>query len=294
MTQRLGKKTSFRVFCVVALLLVAVANTDAQEATDTGLRWRALTGLVEVAVADKYIYNGYVVQDQGPIVQPYLELAEEFYTGSGLLTSASATFSFFTSLQSREDGATHTAAPGHWFYELQVEAGVELELAKRFTVSLSYLRFDSPINAYQPSSALQLTLRYDDTEIPGWFALNPHVTWLAALPFGWNADDADGNYFEVGVAPTIILAAETRYPVTLTLPINVGFGDDTYYSGDNFGYASIGLSISVPLAFLPKDFGEWNFALTGTYYRLGPAAADLSNDGDRSQSVFTATASMEF
>ena len=293
MALRLGKKTSFRSFCrVVALLVVAVHAAPAQEAADTGLRWRALTGLVEVAVADKYIYNGYVIQDQGPIVQPYFELAEEFYTGSGLLTSASVTFSFFSSFQSREDGATHTAAPGHWLYETEFDSGIKLELAKRFAVSVQYVRFESPIDAYQPSNAIRLTLTWDDKDLPGWFALQPYIAWLAPVPFGWN--DGGGNYFEVGITPSTTVARESRYPITFTFPINAGFGDDTYYPGDPFGYVSISISASVPLAFLPKDCGEWKFGATGTYYHLGPAAADLSNDGDRSQSVFTATLSMEF
>lgn len=295
MALRLGKKRSFRSFGrVAALLAVAVRTMPAQEATDTGLRWRALTGLVEIAVADKYIYNGYVIQDEGPIVQPYLELAEEFYTGSGLVTGASATFSFFTSLQSRDDGMPNTAPPGRWLYEMQIRAGLEVELAKQLTISLSYLRYESPIDAYQGSNALELTLTWDDNDIPGWFALRPHVTWLGALPLGWNAGEGDGNYFEVGVAPSTTLASPSRYPITFTFPINVGFGDDTYYPGDAFGYASISIAASVPLAFLPEDFGAWKFAATATYYHLGPAAADLSKDADRNQSVFTATLRSEF
>lgn len=293
MARRLGNKTSSRSLCrVVALLVLAAHTTRAQEASDIGLRWRALTGLVEVAVADKYIYNGYVIQDQGPIVQPYFELAEEFYTGSGLLTSASVTFSLFSSFQSREDGATHTAAPGHWLYETELNSGIELELAKRFTVSVQYVRFESPIDAYQPSNAIRLTLAWDDKDVSGWFALNPYIAWLAPIPFGWN--DGGGNYFEVGIAPSTTFASESRYPVTFTFPITAGFGDDSYYPGDAFGYVSLGISASVPLAFLPKDFGEWRFAATGTYYRLGLAGAELSNDGERSQSVFTATLSTEF
>ena len=85
------------------------------------------------------------------------------------------------------------------------------------------------------------------------------------------AVEGDGNYFEFGIAPATTIASKSRYPITLTLPINVGFGDDTYYPGDAFGYASISISASVPLAFLPKDFGEWKFAATGLTTTLAPA-----------------------
>ena len=292
------RKTCQRLHATLAsafvLLLAAASQAVAQDAAAPGLRWRMPTGEFEIAVADKYIYNGYIIQDQGPIVQPYLEVSEEFYRGNGWLTSASARFSFFSSLQSRQDGMTNAAAPGRWLYEMQIESGLEIELAKQFTVSLSFLRFKSPIDAYQPSNALQLTLTWDDEDIPGWFALHPHITWLASIPFGWNGGEGDGNYFEIGVAPETVIGSESRYPITVTLPVNTGFGDENYYPGDAFGYASLGISASVPLAFLPKDFGEWNFGVTSAYYYFGRAPAELSNDGDRHQTLFSATLSTEF
>jgi hypothetical protein len=279
---------------VIILFAIGCATAIAQEAVDSGVRWRNLTGYAEVVLVDKYIYHGYVTEDRGPIVQPYFEIYEEFYRGTGLLTSASGKFSLFNSLQPRHDEMNNTSAPGHWFYELQVEAGLELQFARQFTISLGYLRFESPIDAYRPSNALQLTLKWDDKDVPGWFPLSPHVTWLASLPFGWNANKGDGNYFEIGISPATIIGNEGQYPLTLTVPANIGVGDDRYYPGDNFGFASIGLSASVPLAFLPKDLGTWKFAVSGTYYYLGRAPADLTNDGERHQSVFGATLSTEF
>jgi hypothetical protein len=279
--------------CAFASLLAITSDVFAQDAVPSGLRWSIPTGEFEVAVLDKYIYNGYVIQDQGPIVQPYVAIAEEFYNGTGWLKGASARFSFFTSLQSREDGVSHAAAPGRWFYEIQIESGLELKFANEVTLSLAYLRFESPIDAYRPSNVLQIKLARDEEDKAGVLTLHPHVTWLAPIPFRWNPDEGDGNYFEVGIAPTTILA-NPHYPVTLKLPINAGFGDDTYFPGDHFGYASIGISAAIPLAFLPKDFGKWNFTVAGTYYYLGRAPADLSNDGKRNQSVFTSTLSTEF
>jgi hypothetical protein len=279
---------------ILALLFFAPRAAKAQEAVAPGLRWRTVTGYAEVAIPDKYIYHGYVIEDRGPIIQPYIELYEEFYRGTGLLTSASAKFSFFTSLQGRDDGATHTAAPGRWFYEIQIEGGLELVLAKRFTFSLAYLRYESPIDIYAPSNAIQVMLSWDDKDIAGWYSLHPHITWIAPIPFRWNGNAGDGNYFEIGIAPAATIARESRYPITLTVPLNAGFGDDRYYPGDAFGYASAGISASLPLAFLPKNAGEWKAALSATYYYLGRAPAEFTNDGDRHQSVFAFTVSTEF
>jgi hypothetical protein len=282
------------VLATAFVFACGISDVGAQEAVDSGVRWRKVTGYAEVAIADKYIYHGYVIEDRGPIVQPYFEVYEEFYRGTGLVTSASGKFSFFSSLQPRQDGMTHTAAPGRWFYEIQAEAGLELELAKQFVISLDYLRFESPIDAYKPSNALQLTLKWDDKDVPGWFALSPQVIWLTSLPFGWNANKGDGNYFEAGIAPEWALRISSANAITLKVPLNIGLGDDRYYPGDAFGFASIGVSASTPLGFLPKDLGEWRFGISGTYYYLGRAPADFTNDGDRHQSVFTATLSTEF
>ena len=285
------------VRAIVALALVflfTLGRAAAQEAVGSGLRWRPVTGYAEVAIADKYIYHGYVIQDRGLIVQPYIELYENFYRGDGLLTAASGKFSFFTSLQTRDDGATNVSAPGSWFYEVQLEGAIELELAKRLTVSLGYLRYESPIDMYTPSNTFQLTLSFDDKDLAGWFSLHPHVSWLASIPFHWNGNKGDGNYFEFGVEPEWTVRLTSDCAITLKVPVNVGVGDDRYYPGDNFGYSSLGVSASTPLAFVPKDLGEWKFAVSGTYYYLGSAPADLTNDGDRHQSVFAATVSTEF
>jgi hypothetical protein len=49
----------------------------------------------------------------------------------------------------------------------------------------------------------------------------------------------------------------------------------------------------MPLAFVPKDLCTWKFSIRAAYYYLGAAPADLTSDGDRHQSVFTATLSTE-
>jgi hypothetical protein len=209
-----GRRT--RSLFLAAVLLALASTAPAQEAVAPGLRWRTLTGYTEIAVADKYIYNGFVEEDRGPVVQPYLELYEKFYEGTGVVTSASAKFSFFSSLQSRRDRPANTAPPGNWLYEVQIEGGVELVLAKQFTLGVSYMRFESPIDAYRPSNALQFSLNWDDKDIPGWFALHPHITWLAPIPLRWNDNAGDGNYFEVGIAPAFVFRMESSYAVTLT------------------------------------------------------------------------------
>ena len=61
-------------------------------------------------------------------------------------------------------------------------------------------------------------------------------------------------------------------------------GDDYYedpVTGDDeaFGYFDLGLAVNIPLAFIPEDFGEWNFSAAGHFLFLGDSLETL-NGGD--------------
>jgi hypothetical protein len=266
----------------------------AQDAVSSGLTWRVATGYAELTVADKYIYHGYVVEDHGPVVQPYLELFENFYyKNDGFLNSISFKFSLFSSIQFHDQRHSQDEKPLRWWYELQIEPGIEFILAKELTFTASYLRFESPNNAFRSSDAVELNLTMDDKRELGAFALYPHLSWIAPLSVGSQTND-DGNYFEIGIAPRRVFAKSSRYPFTLTVPATVGLGDKRYYVGDNFGFVSIGAKLAVPLTFVPGVGDKCEFSASATYYYLGDAPANLSNNGDRNQSVIAATVSAAF
>jgi len=279
-----------RLLAPVALAF-SIGTAVAQEAVSTELH-SPFSGTAEIGVADKYIYHGYVLENQGAIIQPYLEAFAQFYSGEHFLTKASFRLSVFNSFQLHESGEPDSDAMVRSWYELQVETGIVLEFAKRFTFSASYVRFESPNSAFIAANAAEAILSMDDSEWLGPFALHPHVTWFRPFPGGWESSD-EGSYFELGIEPEHSFGKSER-PVTVTLPISVGIGQKRYYFGEHFGFFSAGATATVPLTFLPRSLGQWNLGVSVVYYRLGRNAAEFSNDGDRNESVASVALSTEF
>ena len=108
---------------------------------------------------------------------------------------------------------------------------------------------------------------------------------------GFTGTKALGQYYELGIAPSYTLEKGSAYPVTLTLPVTMGLGTNHYYY-QGFGYVSVGLTASVPLAFIPTCYGNWSSSLSGLYYYLG-SNASLTDDpygtrtGRRDQGVIS-------
>lgn len=279
-----------RLLASVAAAL-SLGTSAAQDAVSPELSPR-FSGAAAVGIADKYIYHGYVLENQGAIIQPEFEVLARFYSGAGILTKASLRLYVFSSFQTHESRDEQTDAMIHSWYEVQVEMGIVLELAKHFTFSASYVRFESPNHAFIAANAAEFILSLDDSEWLGAWALHPHVSWFRPFPGGWESSD-EGSYFELGIEPERSFGKSER-PVTISFPIAVGLGQKRYYLGEHFGFFSAGVSMSVPLAFIPSSWGEWNLGLSGTYYRLGRNVADASNGGVRNESAFTLTVGTEF
>ena len=274
---------------VAAAFLIETAA--AQDAVSPELQPR-VSGSAQVGITDKYIYHGYVLENQGAIIQPEFEVLARFYAGDGVLTKASVRLYVFSSFQTHESRDEQVDAMIRSWYELQVEMGIVLELAKHFTFSASYVRFESPNHAFIAVNAAEFILSVDDSDWLGAYALHPHVSWFRPFPGGWDSSD-EGSYFEFGIEPERAFGKSER-PVTISFPIAVGLGQKRYYLGEHFGFFSAGVSVSVPLAFIPSSWGEWNFGLSGTYYRLGRNVANWSNGGVQDESLFTLTFGTEF
>ena len=286
-------KTSALVSFGAACVASFASPADAQEAVARGLTTPRVSGYAEVVVADKYIDQGFVIEARGPVVQPYLELLGEFYTSDGLLTSASLKLTVFSSLQFHNSGRSNQADPMQTFYELEFKPGIELALAKALTFTTSYRRFESPNDFYGSINSIEFVLALDDSDLLGAFALHPRAIWI--LPLGAsNAETEEGHYFEFRIEPSFELGKGARYPLNVSFPAGVGLGDYHHYDGDSFGFASAGVTVSVPLAFLPENCGKWNLAGNATYYRLGRGPADLTNGGDPDEYRFAGVLSVEF
>ena len=248
-----------------------------------------ITGDFGVTFVSEYISRGVVQQTKGVIAQPYLDLYFKFYEGDGFLTSASAQLSLWADVGSNKS----LAAPGNTvpnWYEFDWDPGISFVIEKSFTLTVSYYEFDSPASAFKTARSVNANLAYDDSGYMGAFALHPHFTVLyeTGAP-GFAGLKAHGWYYEIGIAPSYTFLKSSKYPLTFALPITVGLGDQSgFYGGNTFGYFSPGVTLAVPLAFIPPGYGTWTFTAGYSYYYLDKAlrAASPSSHAD-SRHVFS-------
>jgi len=68
------------------------------------------------------------------------------------------------------------------------------------------------------------------------------------------------------------------------MPCTLGLGLDNYYesngSQDHFGYFQGGLTASIPLAFIPEDFGAWSVTAGASVYTFGTKLKQANLDDD--------------
>jgi hypothetical protein len=276
-----------------------------------------ITGDFGVTFTSEYISRGIVEADQtkGVIAQPYLDLYIKLYTGTGFLDAVSAQLSFWSDIGENTYTAntaigfpvgyvshhntypktnTYTAAVPDW-YEFDWDPGISVTFLDKFTLLTQYFEFDSPAGAFSTARSIDANLTYDDSSLLGAFSMHPHVTVLYELGApGFAGLRPGGWYYELGVAPSYTFLPKSTYPITVAAPFTVGLGDSQgFYGNNNFGYFSVGPSVSVPLAFIPSGFGSWTLTAAYTYYYEGTTVREAdapplgSGSGANSRNVFS-------
>jgi hypothetical protein len=279
--------------------LTGSASDDGKDVKETKevkeqIKQSCITGDLGVTFVSEYISRGIILENQGVIAQPYLDLYFKLYEGTGFINKVSLNLGLWTSIHSHVEPFAVNSSVRNW-YEFDWTPGIAVTMAKNLTATLSYFEFDSPLNAPGYSArSINLNLAYDDTDLLGKFALHPHVTVLAELDApGAAGINGHGWYFEPGIAPSYTLG-----PVTFTAPITLGLGDHRFYNGPAFGYVSAGIQASIPISFIPDCFGKWTLSGGYTYYYLCDqlcfANVAQGNNGHNNQSVLQGAIGLTF
>jgi hypothetical protein len=297
-------KHSIAAFCALTLAAFGFASSgfaagsltaddgkDVKETKDVKeqVKESCITGDLGVTFVSAYISRGLVLENQGVIAQPYLDLYFKLYEGTGFINKVQLNLGLWSSIHShpQPDGSTDTTR--NW-YEFDYTPGIAVTFAKNFTFTASYFEFDSPASSFDTARSLNFNLAYDDTDLLGKFALHPHVTYLREITApGFAGMAPNGNYYEIGVAPGFSVG-----PVTFTIPLTVGLGSENFYLDSTYGYFAAGLQLSIPLSFIPECYGKWSFSGGYTYYNLADTVADATNTGHRSQHVFQGAIGLTF
>ncbi len=251
-------------------------------------------------VTTEYLFRGIFQEDQGLILQPWFEASVALFEFEGPISSVDFVAGMWNSIH---DGPTGSSAPGPGaWYEADVYAGFKFGLPANFSSELTYTYLgapDPPGSIY--AEEFSFSLAYDDSELwnfdlservrsqtglPGFGGLQPYVTYVIEVD---GASDGVGNggdqYLEIGIGPQCTVLPSETMPVTLTVPLVIGLSVDDYYEspidGDDeaFGFLQVGLDFSVPLWFVPADYGSWSAHAGVNFFFLGDTVDDF-NDGD--------------
>lgn len=154
--------------------------------------------------------------------------------------------------------------------EIDVYIGVSKSFFEdKLNVGVTYQEWFYGSNEEQ---VLDFSLGFDDSDMlfEG-FAFNPSLVYHNRLE-GTGLEE--GAALVLGIEPAFEIIKSETYPVTLAIPVNVAFGvpsiagDDDLYGEDGFeyAYASIGAALSVPVAFIPEEYGAWTAGASATFY----------------------------
>jgi hypothetical protein len=260
-------------------------------------------GLIGVDFPTAYISRGLVLEDQGFIAQPYGEIGFTLYEGEGTFSKVTAFGGIWNSLHSNHtdaglaSGATDSTTPA--WYEFDWYGGFAFDFAEKWNLNLSYWEFLSPNDGFGTSRNVQAKIAYNDAGAWGGgdFALKPYFIVFVETDGKAGSGSDEGIYFEVGVEPTVYTVGESAAPLSLSIPIKVGLGANDFYEDDEtFGFATVGIKASLPLTFMPAEYGAWSGYAGVYYYLYGDGVDDFNEgagDGD-DDIVFAAGVSMTF
>lgn len=159
----------------------------------------------------------------------------------------------FINLWSDNNNNTDSSIGGD-VQEIDLNVGVNYAWDK-FTFGLAHNYW---IYAGEEEKAVEVSVGYNDMDVLAeGFALNPAI--LAHYRYDGFGGQEEAAVIQASIRPTFTVAKDTAYPITLAVPAAVAFFVDHYQGGDSgFGYANVGLSASVPLAFIPEGYGAWS------------------------------------
>jgi len=248
-------------------------------------------GSLAVTFPTAYITRGVLLENEGFIAQPTAELDFTLFQKDDAkwLNNVTAIIGIWNSLHSHQEFAQHDRLSS--WYEFDWYAGLGFNITPELNASVLYQEFTSPSGAFGTCKNIQGKLAYNDTNLwaksapwPG-FSLSPYLILLGETNGKCGTGDQEGIYLETGIAPSYTIAPDSKFPVTLAVPLTVGLGFDHFYGSDQatgfatnetLGFVSAGLVASIPLTALQEaGYGAWKVSVGGYYYYLGDGVREF-------------------
>lgn len=229
-----------------------------------------------------YFFRGILQERNGFIWQPYGEVNVPLWVDEGAGLSK---FTFFignwNSVHSQKT-LQSGSGPSNW-YESDIYGGFKFSLFDTVELKPYYIAYTYPNGAFNTVQELDFAVSLNDAQWLDKFALNPSV--LMAWEFDNTALGTEkGTYAEVNIRPAFTVIDDETYPVSIALPMTVGMSVSDYFespSGNDeaFGYFKGGIVASVPLGFMPEEYGAWSITAGPAIYAFNSNLKNY-NKGD--------------
>jgi hypothetical protein len=240
-----------------------------------------LNMLLQLDVSDHYITpRGLNVENEGAVFQPLaLVLANLYSSETTTISDVTLAVGGWSSIHTEESGTD----PGNW-NEFDPIAGLSIKFADYYKFDTNYTAFISMTDSYPTSHHLEFKLHFDDSKWMGKFALSPFVAYWQEL---YNkstvvfdpSTSEESFYFTLGINPAIKLdAVKIEFPTFVNI-----VADEFYQKFDGTGGGSgaavfcTGIKASVPLKFIPQEYGFWTWYAGMKYYHLNNAGLEDGN-----------------
>ncbi|MEW5746792.1 MAG: hypothetical protein AB1805_15285 [Nitrospirota bacterium] len=153
---------------------------------------------------------------------------------------------------SDEEPFDNATSPEIW-YESNNFAALTTRTSNDLLFGLTYTAFTSPNDVSDTAEEVAAAVMYTGKNFIG--SLSPQAKIV------FPADEGDGYFAGVSITPSFNPIQGSG--LTLKVPIEAGLGFDKYYTPDDddvLAFGSAGLAAALPLEFIPKEYGNWNFS----------------------------------
>ena len=259
-----------RLFSTAAVVGALATPALAQE--EEGIFIPGASAEVTLDYVSQYFFRGYeqTDSDQGVVIQPGASFTID------VVEDVTATVGTWGSIHSDTPGAGQN--PTSW-YEQDVYGSLDATFGD-FSAGVGLTYYTYPSSATNGDIIeLNLAVGYDDSELFGDFAFAPYVALAYEIQNNVGADE--NAYLEIGGEFALSTEGTAIEAWSWSVPFAIGLSVDDYYtdaggSDETFGFASIGLSGSIPLSELigtDEYFGAWDLGVGVTFLFLNDDVA---------------------
>lgn len=242
-----------------------------------------ISGDIGVNVVTAYYYRGVVFANHSYSVQPSANLNFKAFQGDDFSTTVHLGIWSSHSRPGQTIAGRVPQNPRNWT-QFNFTPGVTMTFGK-ISISESLHFYEYPNKGGESFEGLNSKISFDDSDLLGALALNPSLTHMKELS-GKSAvgilntngaksgAEKGGNYWEAAVAPGASVG-----PVSLSVPLTVGFGSGNFYQKNGYAYFAAGLNLGYTLP-MPQNYGKWSATAGATCYNTDKAVTGNNQEND--------------